>query len=277
MPELLIKPTQPRAGVALEVTPERAGWAYIGLKAVTLAPGERFEGRNDGVEAVLVVLSGRCRVSGSEGEFTGVGDRANVFAGRPHALYLPVGATYTLTAETALEVAICTSKADQRHPACHIRPEDVAVEIRGDGNATRQINHIVKPDFPAQRILIVEVFTPSGNWSSYPPHKHDAHAMPGEADLEEIYYYRIDRPEGYAIQKVYTDDRRLDETLTVRDGELVLIPEGYHPVVAPPGYNVYYLNVLAGSARSMAATDDPAYGWVRGTWTLQPQDRALFG
>jgi 5-deoxy-glucuronate isomerase len=122
----------------------------------------------------------------------------------------------------------------------------------------------------------VEVFTPSGNWSSYPPHKHDVHAMPGEADLEEIYYYRIDKPEGYAIQKVYNDDRTLDETLTVHDGELVLIPEGYHPVVAPPGYNVYYLNVLAGSARSMAATDDPAYGWVRDTWTLQPQDKRLF-
>ena len=113
---------------------------------------------------------------------------------------------------------------------------------------------------------MVEVFTPSGNWSSYPPHKHDVHNPPGEVDLEEIYYYRIDRPEGYAIQKVYTADRRLDETITVRDGEMVLIPEGYHPVVAAPGYNVYYLNALAGSARSMAASDDPAYAWVRGTW-----------
>ncbi len=116
---------------------------------------------------------------------------------------------------------------------------------------------------------IVEVYTPSGNWSSYPPHKHDVHNPPGEVDLEELYYYRIDRPEGYAIQRVYTRDRRLDETLTVRDGDLVLVPEGYHPVVAAHGYNVYYLNVLAGSARSMAASDDPDYGWVRNTWKVK--------
>lgn len=275
MPDLLIKPVAP-AGEVLKVTPQSAGWEHIGLTALKLAAGERYEGVNDGVEAVLVIQGGRCDVTSSAGDFVGLGARANAFAGLPHALYLPVGARYVITATTALEAAICTSKADQVFPARRIDPADVMVEIRGDGNATRQINHIVKPDFPAQQILIVEVFTPSGNWSSYPPHKHDQHALPAEADLEEIYYYRIDKPEGYAIQKVYTDDRSLDETLTVRDGELVLIPEGYHPVVAPPGYNVYYLNVLAGSARSMAATDDPAYGWVRDTWAMQPQDRRLF-
>ena len=148
-------------------------------------------------------------------------------------------------------------------------PDEVRVEIRGGGNATRQIHHMLTPEFPAHRLLVVEVFTPAGNWSSYPPHKHDVHNPPGEVDLEEIYYYRLDRPEGYAIQKVYTADRRIDETLSVRDGELVLIPEGYHPVVAAHGYNVYYLNALAGSARSMAASDDPDYAWVRGTWREQ--------
>jgi 5-deoxy-glucuronate isomerase len=147
-----------------------------------------------------------------------------------------------------------------------VTPEEVEIEIRGGGNATRQINHLLKPAFPAHRLLLVEVYTPSGNWSSYPPHKHDVHNPPAEVDLEEIYYYRIDQPEGYAIQRVYTNDRRLDETLTVRDGEVVLIPEGYHPVVAAHGYNVYYLNALAGSARSMAATDDPQYAWVRAQW-----------
>jgi len=128
---------------------------------------------------------------------------------------------------------------------------------------------MLTPEFPAHRLLVVEVFTPAGNWSSYPPHKHDVHNPPGEVDLEEIYYYRLDRPEGYAIQKIYTADRRIDQTLSVRDGELVLIPEGYHPVVAAHGYNVYYLNALAGSARSMAASDDPDYAWVRGTWREQ--------
>ena len=145
-------------------------------------------------------------------------------------------------------------------------PDEVGIEIRGGANATRQINSMLPPNFPAHRLIVVEVFTPAGNWSSFPPHKHDVHNPPREVDLEEIYYYRIDKPEGFAVQKVYTGDGRIDETLTVRDGELVLIPEGYHPVVAAHGYNVYYLNALAGSARSLAASDDPNYAWVRGTW-----------
>ena len=120
-------------------------------------------------------------------------------------------------------------------PAALVTPAQVRVEIRGGGNATRQINHMLPPSFPAHRLLICEVYTPSGNWSSYPPHKHDVHNPPAEVDLEEYYYYRLDRPEGYAVQKVYTADKRLDETITVRGGELVLVPEGYHPVVAAHG------------------------------------------
>ena len=189
-----------------------------------------------------------------------------MFDGLPFALYLPPGAAFTVTAETPCDLAFCYCRAGERYPPRLVTPADVRVEIRGGGNATRQINHILEPEFPAHRLLVCEVYTPSGNWSSYPPHKHDVHNPPGEADLEEIYYYRIDRPEGYAIQKVYTRDRRIDATLTVRDGEMVLVPEGYHPVVAAHGYNVYYLNVLAGSARSMAASDDPDYAWVRQNW-----------
>jgi 5-deoxy-glucuronate isomerase len=193
----------------------------------------------------------------------------HVFDGLPHALYLPIETEFTIAAATDCEIALCYSRAEEKYPARLIKPDEVEVEVRGGANATRQINHIMKPDFPAQRLLLVEVYTPSGNWSSYPPHKHDVHRPPAEVDLEEIYYYKVDRPEGYAIQKIYTPDGRIDETLTVRDGELVLVPEGYHPVVAAHGYNVYYLNALAGSARSMAATDDPAYGWVRESWREQ--------
>lgn len=184
----------------------------------------------------------------------------------PYALYLPVATRYTVVADTECDLAFCYSRAEEYHPPALITPAEIEVEIRGAGNATRQINKIIRPEFPAHRLLVVEVYTPGGNWSSYPPHKHDVHNPPGEVDLEEIYYYRVDRPEGYAIQKVYTPDRRLDDTLTVRDGEMVLVPEGYHPVVAAHGYNVYYLNALAGSARSMAASDDPDYIWVRDTW-----------
>ena len=185
------------------------------------------------------------------------------------ALYLPIQTEFTILAETECEVALCFSRAEEKFPARLITPDEVEVEIRGGANATRQINHILKPEFAAQRLLLVEVYTPSGNWSSYPPHKHDVHSPPEEVDLEELYYYKVDAPEGYAIQRVYTADGRIDQTLTVRDGELVLIPEGYHPVVAAHGYNVYYLNALAGSARSMAASDDPAYAWVRQAWTEQ--------
>ena len=228
--------------------------------------GEAVSGQIVDQELGLVVLGGTCSVSSSRGEWKGVGRRANVFSGMPYAVYLPVNTSYTVTAETNCDLAFCFCRAEEEHPAQLITPADVEVEIRGGANATRQINKIIRPEFSAHRLLVVEVYTPSGNWSSYPPHKHDVHNPPNEVDLEEIYYYRIDRPEGYAIQKVYNPARSIDETLTVRDGEMVLIPEGYHPVVAAHGYNVYYLNALAGSARSMAASDDPDYLWVRDEW-----------
>jgi 5-deoxy-glucuronate isomerase len=147
----------------------------------------------------------------------------------------------------------------------------VEIEIRGGGNATRQINSIFPPGFACERLVAVEVYTPGGNWSSYPPHKHDVHRVDAtgqmlEADLEEIYFYKIDRPEGFAIQRVYTTDGRLDETIVARNNQVVLVPEGYHPVSAAPGYNTYYLNFLAGSAQSLANSDDPEHAWVKQTW-----------
>jgi len=260
MRELLIRPDRFTDRI------EDFGYEYLGFSVQKLAPGLIYSGATGGNELAIVLLGGRCTVECEAGRWENIGGRAHVFGGLPHALYLPPETRFTVTAETDCELAYCYCRAEQSHPARLITPADVEVEIRGGANATRQINHILKPEFPAHRLLVVEVYTPSGNWSSYPPHKHDVHNPPGEVDLEEIYYYRIDRPEGYAIQKVYTADRRLDATLSVRDGELVLIPEGYHPVVAAHGYNVYYLNALAGSARSMAASDDPDYAWVRQTW-----------
>jgi 5-deoxy-glucuronate isomerase len=219
-------------------------------------------------ELVVVMLSGRATIRCRGEVWDGVGGRDSVFSGMPYALYLPVNAGQVeMEAVTSVcELAICGARAQKEFPAALITPSDVEIEVRGGENATRQINHIVKPDFPADRILIVEVYTPGGNWSSYPPHKHDIHNPPGEVDLDEIYFYKISRPEGYAIQRVYTRDGRRDETITVRDNEVILIPDGYHPVVAAHGYDCYYLNVLAGSARSMAASDDPDYAWVRKQW-----------
>jgi 5-deoxy-glucuronate isomerase len=257
----------------MEMGTQKAGFDYLALEVRRLQTGENYEGATDSRELGIVALGGRFQAQSSRGTWESIGGRANVFSGMPWALYLPVNTRFTITAVSDCDLAFCYSLAECEHPASLVRPEDVRIEIRGGGNATRQINHILPPEFPAQRLLIVEVYTPSGNWSSYPPHKHDVHNPPGEVDLEEIYYYRVDRPEGYAIQRVYSRDGNLDETITVRDGELVLIPEGYHPVVAAHGYNIYYLNVLAGSARSMAAADDPDYAWVRKSWT--DQDRRL--
>jgi 5-deoxy-glucuronate isomerase len=260
MTELLIPPGRFTGRI------ETFGYEYLSFENRTLAPGEAFQGDTGARELAIVLLGGRCSVESSAGSWQRIGERPHVFAGGPYTLYLPIGTTFTVTAAGACDLAFCYCLAEQRFPARLVTPAETRVEIRGGGNATRQIHHMLTPEFPAHRLLVVEVYTPAGNWSSYPPHKHDVHSPPGEVDLEELYYYRIDRPEGYAIQRVYTKDRRLDATLTVRDREMVLIPEGYHPVVAAHGYNVYYLNALAGSARSMAASDDPDYAWVRATW-----------
>lgn len=269
--DLLIKPVPllGSAGETMVVTPESAGFDYLTMRIRKILLGEKVSSKTGGCELGLVVLGGRCSVESTAGSWSDFGSRAHVFDGLPTALYLPLNTDFTLIAETDCELALCFSRAEETFPARLITPNEVEVEIRGGANATRQINHILKPEFAAQRLMLVEVYTPSGNWSSYPPHKHDVHSPPDEVDLEELYYYKIDRPEGYAIQRVYTPDGRIDQTLTVRDGELVLIPEGYHPVVAAHGYNVYYLNALAGSARSMAASDDPAYAWVRQSWSEQ--------
>ena len=245
---------------------EDFGYEYLSFQVRKLAPGEKYDGETGGNELAVVVLSGVCSLKSSRGEWLRFGQRATVFDGLPYTLYLPIRTRFTVSADAACDLAFCYAKAEEEYPARLVTPKDVGIEIRGGGNATRQINSMLPPDFLAQRLIVVEVFTPAGNWSSFPPHKHDVHNPPGEVDLEEIYYYRIERPEGFAVQKVYTADRRIDETLTVRNGELVLVPEGYHPVAAAHGYNVYYLNALAGSARSLAASDDPDYAWVRDEW-----------
>lgn len=267
MSPLVVKPSAV-SGEVLSVTQERAGWQTISLRLIRLAKGLTHVVSQSAEELALVMLGGQAAVRAGARVWERLGGRAGVFAGMPHTLYLPVGAgCVEIEALTdSCEVGVCGARASRPFPAAEIEPSAVEVEIRGGANATRQINHIIKPDFPADRLLVVEVYTPGGNWSSYPPHKHDVHNPPGEADLDEIYFYKISQPEGFAIQRVYTRDGRRDETFTVHDNEAVLIPEGYHPVVAAHGYDCYYLNVLAGSARSMAASDDPDYAWVRGTW-----------
>jgi 5-deoxy-glucuronate isomerase len=259
-----------RAGSWEQVTPESAGWQYLYF-GVRPAP---FASSTGEVEIVLVVLSGTCTVE-AEGQRWALAGRADVFDGMPSALYLPRDTAYRV--DGAAEVAICGARCDNRREPVLVRPEDVEVEVRGAGNATRQINHIVKPEFPAERILVVEVFTPSGNWSSYPPHKHDEDRPPDEVVLEETYYYRTPDPAAFGVQRLYSPRHGVDVTETVRDGDLMLVPWGYHTTAAAHGYDLYYLNALAGDRRSMAAADDPDLAWIRGSWrTMEPDPRVPF-
>ena len=266
---LLRRPNGPEPGVVTRVTARDAGWESLGFEVRRLGPGERWEHRTGDDEAVLVVLGGRCAVQADHGEWPSLGRRPDVFSGMPWALYLSRRTGFALTALGAgVEVAHGWAPTDEDHPARLVAPGEVEVELRGGGHASRQINRIVPPGFGCHRLVCVEVYTPGGNWSSYPPHKHDEHRLgPGgvllEADLDEIYYYKIDRPGGFALQRVYTSDGRLDVTVAARSDDVVLVPEGHHPVAAPVGYTCYYLNVLAGSAQSLAATDDPAHAWVK--------------
>jgi 5-deoxy-glucuronate isomerase len=256
-----------KAGAWERVTPSSAGWHYLFFE---VRRGS-FSFNNDDSETVLVPLGGRCRVEAG-GESWELGGRANVFAGMPWALYLPRETSFEVEGDG--DVAIAGAKCERRREPVLVRPEDVEVEVRGAGNATRQINHIVKPEFPAERLLVVEVFTPAGNWSSYPPHKHDKDEPPGEVVLEETYYYRTAKPEAFAVQRLYSPQHGVDVTETVRDGDLMLVPFGYHTTAAAHGYDLYYLNALAGDRRSMAAADDPELAWIRSAWAeLEPDPR----
>ena len=177
-----------------------------------------------------------------------------------------LASTFEVVASRHTEIAECRSPATNAFAPRLIRPQDCGLEVRGGGNATRQIIDILPPAAEGDRLLVCEVLTPAGNWSSYPPHKHDRHAPPIEADLEETYYYRFSGEDGYGIQRLYTSDGRSDQTIPVTGGDLILVRDGYHPFVASPGFDAYYLNTLAGSVRSMAATDDPRYAHLRASW-----------
>jgi 5-deoxy-glucuronate isomerase len=232
-----------------------------------VVPGLPWADTTKGEECCLVLLAGTCRVE-FEGSTAELGPRRDVFSAYPHALYLPPRTRFRVVAEEVTEIA--DGRAPVRRsaggPAATltprvIRPADCGFEIRGGGNATRQIVDIIRPEFPADRLLVCEVFTPSGNWSSYPPHKHDTDRPPEEVELEEIYYYRFAEPDAYGFQRLYDEHR--DRTILARHGDVVLIRRGYHPFVTAYGYNAYYLNVLAGTRRSMAASDDPRYQSLR--------------
>ncbi len=253
-------------GKLLALTQEEAGWQYVSFSVWRLSLGDRLEAETGDEEVGLVVLGGKVSVDSSTGSWEQFGQRESVFDGKPYVLYLPPHTSYRLTAATACEVARGGARAEKGAQARLITPEEIGEEVRGEGNAQRQIRHLLEADQPAERLFLVEVITPSGNWSSYPPHKHDTDNPPQETYLEETYYHRVNPSQGFGFQRVYTPDRTLDETVLVEDGTLVAVPKGYHPVAAAPGYDLYYLNVMAGPVREWRFRDDPAHAWVSESW-----------
>jgi len=265
MPRLISSPT-PRdsTGRILSVTPASAGWKYVGFDVYALRAGETLKNATGDRETCLVLISGRADVATKKNAWKNLGKRMSVFEKTPpYAVYVPNADEYAVTALTDLELAVCTAPGKGSYPARVIGPDQMGVEDRGVETTTRHVINILPESEPADSMLLVEVFTPNGNWSSYPPHKHDREALPEESFLEETYYFRVNPPQGFAMARVYTDDRSIDEALVVGDREVVLVPRGYHAVAAPPGYEVYYLNVMAGPTRKWKFIDDPVHAWIR--------------
>lgn len=265
MSKLIVKPESVpnEEGVIIDVTPQSAGWQYVGFQVVKLSEGQSLCRDTGDQEICLVLLSGKADVLTTHEEWHGIGERMSVFERKaPYSVYVPNGDRYEVRAVTQLELAICAAPGKGSYPARLIAPQQVGAETRGYGNIERYIHNILPEQEPADSLLVVEVLTPNGHWSSYPPHKHDRDALPDESLLEETYYFRVQPEQGFAIQRVYTDDRSLDETLVVQDGQTVLVPRGYHPVSAPPGYDVYYLNVMAGPTRTWKFHNDPDHAWI---------------
>jgi 5-deoxy-glucuronate isomerase len=255
-----------RSGELLHLDREQAGWKWMSMSVRRLAPGDVVRATTQNEECAFVLLGGKCITDWGAGP-QHVGKRANVFDGFPYAIYLPAGHEITFTAETVCEIAECRVPSEAKLEPRLITPDDVVTSLRGGGNASRQIVDIIRPDFPADKLVVIEVYTPGGNWSSYPPHKHDVHNPPAEVELDEIYYYRIEHPkEGFALQRLYSADKSRDFTVRTQDGDAVLVHSGFHPVVAGPGYNVYYLNFLAGTSRTLSVTEDPSHVWLKSTW-----------
>jgi 5-deoxy-glucuronate isomerase len=245
------------------VTPESAGWSYVGFEVLRLEPGHAHRRDTEQRECCAVVLSGRAHIQSAHGDWRDLGGRPDPFSGRPDAAYLPPGTQFELGGEG--EVALCTAPAVGGATPRLLSGDEVEVEVRGYGAQERTATPILTGDEAADSLLVCEVLTPPGHWSSYPPHKHDRNAMPEESFLEETYYHRISPAQGFALQRVYTADGSLDETVVVRDRDVVLVPRGYHTVSAPPGYAVYYLNAMAGPVRAWAIANDPDH-----EWTLSP-------
>ena len=262
-PRLLVRPSG-NHGKVHDVTPSSAGWGYVGFGLHRLEPGDGVSERTGGREAILVLVEGRAEIGADGTDFGEIGGRMDVFeGGKPWCVYVPSGSEWTAQATTACTLAVCTAPGKGGHTARLIGPDDIAKEERGKGANTRYIHPIAMEQADvADSLLVTEVFTPAGNWSSYPPHRHDEDNYPEMTYLEETYYHRLNPAQGFGIQRVFTEDGSLDQTMAVKNHDVVLVPKGHHPCGAPHGYEMYYLNVMAGPLRKWRFQNHPDHDWI---------------
>lgn len=263
MTGLLRKPIG-SAGKIHHITPKDAGWSYVGFDLYRLAPGEVAAEDTGGREAILVLVEGKAHVRGGGRDFGELGERMDVFERKPpHCVYVPDGADWQVTAATGCTLAVCTAPGRGGHEAQQIGPAGITLEERGRGTNTRYIHNIAMEGRDvADSLLVTEVYTPQGHWSSYPPHRHDEDDYPNMTYLEETYYHRLKPEQGYGHQRVFTEDGTLDETLSPANHDVVLVPRGHHPCAAPYGYDMYYLNVMAGPLRKWRFRNHPDHDWI---------------
>ena len=263
MSKLLCKPSGSH-GKVHEITPDSAGWRYVGFALWRLRAGETVSETTGDNEVLLVMVEGKAHLTGAGQDWGSLGERMNVFEKTPpHCLYLPNGSEWTAVAETDCVIAIGSAPGKSGHKARRIGPEGITLTQRGKDANTRYINNIaMENEDYCDSLLVTEVFTPAGNWSSYPSHRHDEDDFPRITYLEETYYHRLNPSDGFGIQRVYTDDGSLDETMAVKDGDVVLAPRGHHPCGAPYGFEMYYLNVMAGPLRKWRFIPAPEVEWM---------------
>lgn len=263
MSRLLLKPKGTR-GKVHDVTPASAGWSYVGFGLHRLEPGEVAAEPTGETEVILVLVEGKARLSAGPQEFGERGARMSVFdPGLPHALYVPAGADWRAEATTPCTLAVCAAPGRPGRPARIVGPDGIVPLTRGKGGNTRHINPIAMEERDvADSLLVTEVFTPQGNWSSYPPHRHDEDDFPRMTCLEETYYHRLNPATGFGLQRVFTEDGTLDETMAIADGDVTLVPRGHHPCAAPYGIEMYYLNVMAGPRRQWRFQTHPDFDWI---------------
>lgn len=263
MPDLLRKPFGEH-GKVHQITPQSAGWRYVGFSLYRLRPGDRVAEAAGDREVILVMVEGRARFEAAGRDWGELGERLDVFEKTPpHCLYVPNDQAWKAEATTDCVIAVCSAPGKGGHEAQRIGPDAITLTERGKGTNTRYINNIaMENEDYCDSLLVTEVFTPAGNWSSYPSHRHDEDDYPRITYLEETYYHRLNPAQGFGIQRVYTEDGTLDETMAVADGDVVLVPRGHHPCGAPYGFEMYYLNVMAGPLRKWRFQADPAVEWI---------------